>query len=212
MFWKRKKVTAPTTPSSKTDGSTAENYFLKISLLGDGAVGKTNLRRNYLGIGFTSDHLMTIGADFAATEKKFELNDKEYDVTFQIWDLAGQSTFSQVRSMYYKGCFGGLLVFDRTRPSSFENLTHWIREMEKNTGRGAVPIIVLGNKYDLVDTSDEVVEQEKIDQFISEMNENSEKKGFSVHYLDTSALTGLNVDKAFETLGITILNWLGVSD
>ncbi|MHA2248924.1 MAG: Rab family GTPase [Candidatus Kariarchaeaceae archaeon] len=209
MFWKKKKVKPP--KAKVVEDSGTENYFLKISLLGDGAVGKTNLRRNYLGVGFTSDHLMTIGADFAATERTFEINDKKYDVTFQIWDLAGQATFSQVRSMYYKGCFGGLLVFDRTRPSSFDNLMHWINEMEKNTGRGAVPIIVLGNKYDLIETADEVVDQDNIDKFISEINEKNAKNNFQIHYLDTSALTGKNVDKAFETLGVSVLNWLGVT-
>ena len=67
MFWK-KKSNAPKTPV-QTDESGQENYFLKLALLGDGAVGKTNIRRNYLGQGFTKDHLMTIGADFAAADK-----------------------------------------------------------------------------------------------------------------------------------------------
>lgn len=211
MFWKKKsKTTKPIIAPKSSDG--VENYFLKISLLGDGAVGKTNLRRNYLGQGFSSDHLMTIGADFAATEKTFVINGKTFDVTFQIWDLAGQATFSQVRSMYYKGCFGGLLVFDLTRPSSFENLNHWIKEMEKNTGRGTVPFVVLGNKYDLVETADEIVVQDSIEKFISELNEKHSDKGFSIKYLDTSALTGLNVDVAFKYLGESILNWLGVAE
>ena len=215
MFWKKKKKKEKeeiTSAKPEQTSAEIENFFLKISLLGDGAVGKTNLRRNYLGVGFTSDHLMTIGADFAAVDKTFEIQNKKFDVTFQIWDLAGQETFSNVRSMYYRGCFGGLLVFDRTRPTSFENLSHWIKEMEKNTGKGPVPLIVLGNKYDLIETADEVVDMEMINNYIEKMNEKSEKKRFTVDYLDTSALTGLNVDKAFETLGTSILKWLKVVD
>lgn len=178
--------------------------------MGDGAVGKTNLRRNYLGIGFTQDHLMTIGADFAATEKTYNFDDKTFNVTFQIWDLAGQSTFSQVRSLYYKGCFGALMVFDRTRPSSFENIKSWMKELSKHSGRGEIPTILLGNKYDLIETSDQVVPQEDIDKLVDEFNKNSDKRGFKVKYLDTSALSGLNVNVAFESLGEAILKWLKV--
>ncbi len=178
--------------------------------MGDGAVGKTNLRRNYLGVGFTQDHLMTIGADFAATEKQYTFGEKIFNVTFQIWDLAGQSTFSQVRSMYYKGCFGALMVFDRTRPSSFKNIKSWMDELKKNSGRGEIPTILLGNKYDLVESAEQVVPQKDIDKLVAELNKNSEKTGITVKYLDTSALNGLNVDVAFETIGETILRWLKV--
>lgn len=188
----------------------ANNYFLKLTLMGDGAVGKTNLRRNYLGVGFTQDHLMTIGADFAATEKQYTFGEKIFNVTFQIWDLAGQSTFSQVRSMYYKGCFGALMVFDRTRPSSFDNIKSWMDELKKHSGRGEIPTILLGNKYDLVESAEQVVPQEDIDKLVTELNKNSAKTGITVKYLDTSALNGLNVDVAFESMGETILRWLKV--
>lgn len=209
MFWKKKEKSPPEI-RTKASASGDQNYFLKITLLGDGAVGKTNLRRNYLGQGFTQDHLMTIGADFAATEKTFKFDDKIFQTTFQIWDLAGQATFSNVRGMYYKGCFGSLMVFDRTRPSSFDNIENWLREMNKNSGRGDIPTILLGNKYDLVDTAEEVVPQEDIDALLIKLNKNAETRGFNIQYFDTSAITGLNVEPAFEALGETILRWLKV--
>ncbi|MCE7735890.1 MAG: GTP-binding protein [Candidatus Heimdallarchaeota archaeon] len=209
MFRKKKKI--PISPPT-TDDRTPNNYFLKLTLMGDGAVGKTNLRRNYLGVGFTQDHLMTIGADFAATEKQYTFGEKQFNVTFQIWDLAGQSTFSQVRSMYYKGCFGALMVFDLTRPSSFDNIKSWMDELKKHSGRGEIPTILLGNKYDLVDSAEQVVPREDIDKLVKELNKNSGKTGITVKYLDTSALNGLNVDTAFESMGETILRWLKVID
>jgi GTPase SAR1 family protein len=112
--------------------------------------------------------------------------------------------------MYYKGCFGALMVFDRTRPSSFDNIKNWMKELKKHSGRGEIPTILLGNKYDLIETAEQVVPQEDIDKLVSELNKNSDKTGFAVKYLDTSALTGLNVEDAFETLGETILKWLKV--
>ncbi|MDH5404668.1 MAG: GTP-binding protein [Candidatus Heimdallarchaeota archaeon] len=207
MFKRKEKV--PTVRINRSDDG-IENYFLKIALLGDGAVGKTNLRRRYLGQVFTTDHLMTLGADFAAAEKNIEMNDKTFHITFQVWDLAGQENFNQVRSMYYRGCFGALMVFDRTRPASFRNIPNWIAELKKNSGKDLIPIILLGNKFDLVDTAKNIVPKEDIDKFLSDINEEALKKGFEVKYLDTSALTGLNVEVAFETLGKSILTWLKV--
>ncbi len=209
MFWKRKK-TAPAVVKKTKSGQ--ENYFIKLVLMGDGAVGKTSLRRNYLGMGFTEEHLMTIGADFAAKDVHYSFNGKPYQITFQIWDLAGQSTFNSVRSMYYKGCFGGLMLFDKTRPSSFENIPNWINELKKNSSRGNVPIIILGNKADLVtDQSDpNIVSDEKVQELVDELNGTYADDRFRVIYLSTSAKTGLNVDNAFHFMAASVLSWLKV--
>ena len=204
MFWKGKKKSAP---KLETKGK-SNKYFFKLALLGDGAVGKTNLRRRYLGQNFMTDHLMTIGADFAAHDIKLDYEEKEYQITYQIWDLAGQETFHNVRSRYYNGCFGGLVVFDRTRPTSFKNLSQWIDELKKSSTRGLVPIVILGNKYDLIDSSDDIVSEEDIKSYITAINEENKELGFKISYFDTSALTGLNVADAFETLGMEILTWI----
>ena len=206
MFWKKKEKSIEI--KSVDESSDNQKYFLKIVLLGDGAVGKTNIRKNYLGQGFTKDHLMTIGADFAAADKVLQIEDKEYNITFQIWDLAGQGTFNQVRSMYYRGVFGALVVFDVTRKNSFDNLSSWIKELYKNSNRGAVPIVILGNKYDLFDEDEDHVKSLEINDMIELLNEELKDENFNVTYLNTSALTGLNIENAFESLGSNIINWL----
>ncbi|MFX1513985.1 MAG: Rab family GTPase [Promethearchaeota archaeon] len=119
--------------------------LMKICLLGDGAVGKTSLRERYLGKGFKSGYTMTIGADFAVKESNVDGN----EIKFQIWDLAGQPRFSSVRELYYKGSVGGLLVYDCTRPESYQNLDGWIEELWKNNGRGKLPLVLIANKVDL---------------------------------------------------------------
>ncbi len=179
-----------------------KEYLFKITLLGDGAVGKTSLRKRYMGQGFTTQHLMTIGADFAILEKEIEGN----KLTWQIWDLAGQESFKKVRSMYYKGCFGALLVFDMTRRSSFENLDIWLKELYKHSGRGKIPVIVLGNKADLADQRE--VFPEDVEKYVAKLQKSVAKEGVEVKYLETSALTGLNVEKAFNMLGEAIMKYL----
>ncbi len=131
------------------------SYFLKISLLGDGAVGKTSLRNRFMGRGFRTEHLMTIGADFAAHEFPVDGN----KTTFQIWDLAGQDSFKTVRARFFNGSMGALMVFDVTRKDSFMNVTKWITELWNNSGRGVVPVILLGNKADLRSSDSVAVEQ-----------------------------------------------------
>ena len=180
--------------------------LMKICLLGDGAVGKTALRERYLGKQFSSGYVMTIGADFAV--KKTVIQEKDGDtrtVKFQIWDLAGQPRFNSVRELYYKGSHGGLLIFDLTRRDSFTNLMTWIDELFQNSGRGPMPIVVLGNKADLRDSGEveDCVTQEEVNSFIAGL-----KKQFEIHfeipYLETSAKTGSNVDESFSMLAVTI--------
>lgn len=184
------------------------DFFMKLVLCGDGAVGKTAIRERFLGRGFSSSYLMTIGADFASTEKDVEVDKNNYKVQYQIWDLAGQTEFGSVRKTYYEGCFGSLMIFDITRPASFENLPSWIDELWDNSGRGKVPIVLLGNKSDLKDKFPEHIRDSQIKQYVSELNSSIGKAGFFVEYVETSALTGQNIEKAFDTLGKQVVSWI----
>ncbi|MHA1331592.1 MAG: Rab family GTPase [Candidatus Hodarchaeales archaeon] len=181
--------------------------LMKICLLGDGAVGKTALRERYLGKQFSSGYVMTIGADFAVKKTRIETPQGPKDVKFQIWDLAGQPRFNSVRELYYKGSHGGLLIFDITRRDSFTNLRIWVNELYTNSGRGKMPITVLGNKVDLRNEVDDCVSKEEVFKFISELKSSLDIP-FEIPYLETSAKTGVNVDKSFNLLAQNIRDYL----
>jgi small GTP-binding protein len=182
---------------------------MKVCLLGDGAVGKTALRERYLGKQFSSGYVMTIGADFAVkkTEIKSDGESGSQTVKFQIWDLAGQPRFNSVRELYYKGSHGGLLVFDITRRDSFNNLNAWVEELYKNSGRGNMPITLLGNKVDLRDETEDPVTEEEAREYIKVLKKQYNIE-FEVPYLETSAKTGVNVEESFNLLAITIRDHL----
>ena len=172
---------------------------LKVILMGDAAVGKTALRERYLGKGFQSSYTMTIGADFALKKATVDGN----ELTFQIWDLAGQPRFDAVRPYYYEGCLGGLLLFDVTRYETFANISKWVGEYWDHNGKGKIPFVLLGNKVDLRDKAEFSVADEEVKEFCKSMTEQTQERGFCVEYLPTSAKTGQNVDEAFASIGRT---------
>jgi len=119
--------------------------YYKITIIGDGAVGKTSIIEYLLGREFHSTYLLTIGANIATypyTSSSGQL------FRYQFWDLAGQRRFDLVRGPFYKGSRACIMVFDVTRPLSMENLKLWREELHTNAGPD-VPFIVLGNKCDL---------------------------------------------------------------
>ena len=177
----------------------------KICVLGDGKVGKTSLVNRYLGKGFISDYLPTLGSDFTSKEIKLETEYGPKEIRFQIWDLAGQPSYGQIRRVYYKGSIGALLVFDLTSPQSFKNLIHWVREFSENSGVPYFTLIVLANKSDL--KNEITITSEEIIEFIT--NHLQRKDGdtlIPLRYFETSAKTGQNVEEAFEYLGHSIVN------
>ena len=180
------------------------SFLMKIVLAGDGAVGKTALRERYLGKGFSSNYMMTIGADFALKEATI----REKSIKFQIWDLAGQPRFGTVRSVYYYGCLGALLIFDVTRPDTFTNLESWIDEIFKHNGKNEIPVVLLGNKVDLRDQFPNHVTDAMAEEYVAKLSDRTSKAGFPVRYMPTSAKSGLNVSAAFDMLGNVYLDYV----
>ncbi len=181
----------------------SSKIVFRVTLLGDGAVGKTSLRNRFMGKGFNATHLMTVGADFAAKSMNLTVDNEHYDITFQVWDVAGQKRFQDIRSRFYGGSLAGICVFDVTRPDSFMNLTSWINEIWKHNGSGVIPLIILGNKSDIRDKNS--VEIKKAIDYAKALSTKTTPYGFEVLYYETSAMDGKNVDVAFNKIAEIII-------
>ncbi len=167
-------------------------YRFKVVMLGDGAVGKTALTIRFTQNHFDSDYKRTIGSDFAV--KHLNVPERDAAVTLQVWDLAGQPRFEIVRQSFYRGARGGLLVFDVTRRRTFLNLDRWRQESFEAIGSD-IPMVVVANKVDLNDSR--VVSREEAEEYANKIGS---------FYVESSALTGENVEAAFAKLCITMID------
>ena len=182
-------------------------YIAKVCLLGDGAVGKTAIRDRYLGKGFHTSYLMTIGADFAVKTIRIHNGNEDLIIKYSIWDLAGQQRFQAVRESYYEGARGGILVFDITRRETLLSLPRWVEEFFTHNSLAPVPLIILGNKVDLIENDNNTlpyVRKSEVEIIIKTLKEKYPQ--IPINYLETSAKTGKNINKAFELLTQAILH------
>ena len=163
-----------------------ESYDLlfKLILIGDSCVGKSNILLKYLKNEFDPNSRATVGVEFGT--KNIIINNKK--IKIQIWDTAGQERYRSITSAYYKGAKGALIVYDITRKCTFDNIDKWISDLKLN-GDKNICIVILGNKSDL-DDKREVSKGEGIKK--SEM--------YKTAFLETSALNGDNIGKAFDEI------------
>ena len=169
-------------------------WQFKTILIGDGSVGKTSIRRKYMGESFVTSHIATIGVDFA--KKVIEREGR--NVWLIIWDLAGQPTYESVRRHYYMGCHTIILVYSTIDRDTFDNSSRWLIEAHKYMGK-LPPTVILGNKIDLRPSRkpSEVVTTEEGEKFAKVF---SERLDVPSVFKETSALTGENVNEAFAEL------------
>jgi Ras-related protein Rab-11A len=160
------------------------DLLFKLILIGDSCVGKSNILLKYLKNQFNENSKTTVGVEFGT--KNIIINNKR--IKIQIWDTAGQERYRSITSAYYKGAKGALIVYDITRKNTFDNIDKWITDLKLN-GDKNICIIILGNKSDLINKR--------------EINKNDGIKKAEMYktaFLETSALNGDNISKAFDEL------------
>jgi small GTP-binding protein len=168
-------------------------FAFKLLLVGEPEVGKTSLIKRYVDDFFQEGYQITLGVDFLSktVNLKDPVSGDDQEISFQIWDVAGQSGFTNFRHLYLKKAHGVFLVFDLTRPDlTYEKLDRWHADIKEQSP--SAKIIIVGNKEDLA--GELPASKEKIlERFDAQ------------EIFTTSAKTGAKVEKAFTVMGQLIL-------
>ena len=163
-----------------------ESYeiMVKVVLVGDSGVGKTNIMSKYLKNQFREDSKATVGVEFGS--KQFSV--EGHQIKAQIWDTAGQERYKAITSAYYKGAKGAFIVYDITRKNTFETVNKWVSDITAAADK-KITLILIGNKNDLEDQR----------QVTKEVGEEKAKE-LGLAFMETSACSGENLDKAFQMM------------
>ena len=158
-----------------------ECYKLKIIIIGDQSVGKTNIINRYVKGEFSHDYMITIGMDFLTCNLK--LKNKIFKLN--LWDTAGSEQFRSVTKGYYRNSCCALIVYDITDEKSFKSVKQWIDDCYSYAGRN-IHMVLVGNKVDL--EKDRKVTKETAENLATE---------YGMNFYESSALNGYNIEKIF---------------
>lgn len=166
-------------------------YRFKFVIVGDHEVGKTSIVRRFVEKKFLKDYRATIGINILAHTIEFFGN----EINLSLWDVGAQEYFKRFRKTYYSGAQAAFIVFDLTLRKSFNNVKIWHDELKEFIGKKDLPIVIVGNKFDLVDQR-----QVNFQEGVQLAGELSNEKFSRISYIETSALTGENVEDAFSLI------------
>ncbi|XP_060518084.1 ras-related protein Rab-38-like [Cylas formicarius] len=160
----------------------------KIVVIGDVGVGKTSIIQRYTSAQFSSTHKATLGADFAVKTLEW---DEVTRVNLHLWDVCGQARFGSLTSVFYRHTAAAVLVFDLTRPETYNNIVKWLKDLRQKVqlpGGLRIPIVLFANKGDI---STETLPPQ-IDDFCKEND--------ILYWFITSAKSNIQIDEAMIKL------------
>jgi len=159
---------------------------LKVIVVGNGQVGKTSMITRFAKGIFTNEYKKTIGVDFL--EKKMYLNSIGEEVTFLLWDTAGQEEYDAITRTYYKGAGCCILAFSTTDRASFDAVESWHKKVQDECGN--IVMVLVQNKVDLMDSA--AMEAREVEYLAKKLR---------LKLYRTCVKDDLNVSEVFQHLG-----------
>ena len=169
------------------------NFKIKILLTGAAASNKSDMLNDLIKSKFSTNYKLTMGVDIMTKDVEFKPGEF---ATLTIWDIGGQE-FEFVRSTFYKGASGVLVIFNLTKEETYEEVKNWLSDIKKYTEKD-IPFVIIGNKADLIEKAGDVIDREKA-------RELAEDDGMT--YIETSTKTGEldKLEEAFTKLTLKII-------
>jgi len=164
-----------------------ETLLIKVVLLGNSGVGKTNIALKFTEDKFSENAPSTIVVSLKPKTLTFP-GGTVFKVN--VWDTAGQEKYRSISSMYYRDAQAAILVYDCTYRPSFEALQEWINEINNNSLKeNNVILIIAGNKCDLIEKEEVSLEEAK-----------SYAESINALFFMTSAKFGTNIIEMFNAI------------
>ena len=161
----------------------SEEKEIKVVLVGDAGVGKTNLIRVATGEEFNPNSSSTDANSYS--EGQIVIKEKKYN--YCLWDTAGQEKYLSMNKLFIKNSKIVLIVFSITSRESFEHIDFWNNYIKDSLVEGNYIVALVGNKSDLYE-DDKALENE-------EMQNKAKSLGFK--FKITSAKTDAKGFKKF---------------
>lgn len=163
--------------------------MVKVLIIGDYAVGKSNIIFRFIENNFNETHMTTTGYDYK--EKILTLENKR-TIKLQVWDTAGQERYRALNKNLFLKVQGIILIYSITERSTFENVEEWVNSIKSISEK--IPILLIGNKCDLEDER-QVQKQEGIDL----------SQRMNVNFFEVSAKNNIRIEEIFQDIAETIL-------
>ena len=114
------------------------DYTIKLLVVGDSSVGKTNFITMFIENKFNQTYMTTSGMDL----KTSSIVVKNKKIRVQLWDTAGQEKYRAITKNLFLKVQGALVVYDITNDNSFTNLKTWVKSIKEECGKSMQMIIV----------------------------------------------------------------------
>jgi len=136
---------------------------IKIVLLGESGVGKTNLINVSMGKEFQQNSDSSLSSSFVSSD--YKVGNKVY--TYVLWDTAGQESYRSLNKIFIKNTKVVIFVYSIENYKSFQELDYWVNIAKEELGDNSIYAII-GNKSDLYDEQE--VKDEEAEKYAKEHN------------------------------------------
>jgi len=168
---------------------------MKVTVVGDGAVGKTCLLLTYTTGSCPGEYVPTIFDNYAAS---LMVDGKLGSLS--IWDTAGQEDYDRLRPLSYPGTDIFFACYSTCNPSSLANLRHkWLREIREHAPNATV--VLVGTKTDARSDPEVVrlLEQRGMVPVSSDEGARFAEETGCAGFVECSSRTGAGIKEVFDT-------------
>ena len=123
--------------------------------------------------------------------------DNDQRISLQLWDVAGHERYGSMTRVYYKYAIAAVIVFDLSRPVTFEAVKKWRQDLNSKVSLlngEPIPALLLGNKCDLPGVK---LNREELDSYARDND--------YIGWFETSAQDDINIDRAMKLMITKIL-------